>query len=86
MGKMKGLILIGSETLRIFTGTFFEEEGFSLLHKLRLEQGELYFLLVTGLSHLVPLCSGWRRFDVFTLRLISGLEIMLKLIKGIFDN
>ena len=35
----EGLILIGCETLRVFRGAFFEEEVFSLLHKLRLEQG-----------------------------------------------
>ena len=39
VGTTKGLILIGCETLRVFRGAFFEEEVFSLLHKLRLEQG-----------------------------------------------
>ena len=39
VGTTKGLILIGSKTLRVFRGAVFEEEVFSLLHKLRLEQG-----------------------------------------------
>ena len=39
MGTTKELILIGSETLRVFRGAFFEEDIFPLLHKLRVEQG-----------------------------------------------
>ena len=39
VGTTKGLILIGCETLRVFRGAFFEEEVFTFLHKLRLEQG-----------------------------------------------
>ena len=39
VGTTKGLIWEGSKTLRVFTGSFFEEEVFSLLYKLRLEQG-----------------------------------------------
>ena len=39
VGTTKGLILIGSKTLGVFRGAFFEEEIFSLLYKLRLEQG-----------------------------------------------
>ena len=31
VGTMKGLILIGSETLRVFRGAFFEEEVFTFL-------------------------------------------------------
>ena len=32
VGTTKGHVLIGFKTLRIFKGTFFEEEVFSLLH------------------------------------------------------
>ena len=39
VGTTEGLIWEGSETLRVFRGAFFEEEVFSLLYKLRLEQG-----------------------------------------------
>ena len=62
VGTTKGLILIGCETLRVFRGAFFEEEVFTFLHKLRLEQGRvpkgqvptLYHLEVDGggLTHL----------------------------------
>ena len=53
-----------SNSLRIGRGTLpiGAPGGLGVIQILQL----LYFLLITGLSHLVPLCSG--RFDVFTLR------------------
>ena len=41
MGTMKGLILIGCETLRVVRHAFLEKEVFHFLHKLRLEQGRV---------------------------------------------